>query len=151
MANFSSAAVRQERTGWRDDSLSLRHRVWGYDCPGVDLDFPMLEFSTGQPVALIEYKARGARIPDLKSPTYAALRVLANNSSIPFMVVFYDASTWVFRAIPANQRGVELLNHSVVMSEREYVAWLYRLRRLTLPTGLSNQLSDYKPEPSKWI
>lgn len=151
MMNKSLPTVRQERTGWRDDSLSLRHRQWGYDCPGVDLDFPMIEFATGMPVALIEYKARGARIPDLKSPTYSALRVLANNSNVPFLVVFYDASTWVFRVIPANPRGLELLNHSTLMSEREYVDWLYRLRRLTAPPALLNQLSIYKPEPSKWI
>lgn len=142
--------VREERTGWRDESLSRRHRDWGYDCPGVDLDFPVVEFSTGQPVALIEYKALGARIPDLSSPTYSALRTLANNSNILFAVVFYNAANWVFRVIPANPQATNLLKHSLVMSEREYVEWLYTLRHLVAPSGLLNRLNSYKPEPSKW-
>ena len=32
-------SVRAERTHWRDEALSERHRLWGYDCPAVDVDF----------------------------------------------------------------------------------------------------------------
>lgn len=31
----------QERTGWRDEEISARHRIWGVNCPAVDLDFLM--------------------------------------------------------------------------------------------------------------
>ena len=36
------AEVRPERTGWRDEKLSQRHRMWGWDCPAVDIDFLLL-------------------------------------------------------------------------------------------------------------
>ena len=47
--------VRQERTGWRDEALSKRHRDWGWDCPAIDIDFLMIEYDKGKSVALVEY------------------------------------------------------------------------------------------------
>ncbi len=85
--------VRPERTGWRDQQISNRHRLWGWDCPGADLDFVMVEFDKGLPKALVEYKALGAAFPNQKHPTYQALRVLADASGIPFLIVFYDSRT----------------------------------------------------------
>jgi hypothetical protein len=60
----------EERTGWRDEELSLRHRLyWGRDCPAVDVDFMLsdapemfddnfrlVEYYHSKPKALIEYK-----------------------------------------------------------------------------------------------
>ena len=73
MPLFSPDGVRQERTGWRDQAISLRHRTWGFNCPGVDFDFLMLEYSTGKPVAVVEYKHYRARMPDREHPNYRAL------------------------------------------------------------------------------
>ena len=56
MKNYSVDGVRQERTNWRDQELSARHRTWGFNCPAVDLDFLMVEYNIGKPVGLIEYK-----------------------------------------------------------------------------------------------
>lgn len=39
-----------ERTGWRDERLSRRHREWGFDCPMVDCDFIAVEFDHKEPV-----------------------------------------------------------------------------------------------------
>ena len=48
--------VAPERTGWRDEKISLRHRMWGFDCPAVDVDFVMVEFDRARVVAIVEYK-----------------------------------------------------------------------------------------------
>jgi hypothetical protein len=141
---YTQPTVRQERAGWRDENISRRHRIYGWDCPGVDLDFPMVEFNRGLPVALVEYKAIGAKMPNLTSPTYNAMRVLANNSGIPFLVVFYDSRTWWFRVIPANVRALYHLPKVTLFSEREYVTFLYKLRGLPLPAELN--LNTFKPQ-----
>lgn len=59
----------EERTGWRDQELSNRHRTWGHDCPAEDVDFlldtqptmfndsfRLVEYYHARPKALIEYK-----------------------------------------------------------------------------------------------
>ena len=46
----------KERTGWRDQALSERHRAWGWDCPALDMDFVMIEYDNGKATALVEYK-----------------------------------------------------------------------------------------------
>ena len=48
--------AKAENTFWRDGALSLRHKKWGYDLPALDMDFLMIEYDHGIPVALIEYK-----------------------------------------------------------------------------------------------
>jgi len=53
--------VRPERTGWRDLELSKRHRQWGWDCPGIDLDFLFLEYDRGKAVAIVEYSTHVPR------------------------------------------------------------------------------------------
>lgn len=45
-----------ERSGWRDMELSGRHRIWGFNCPAVDLDFLMVEYNLGIAIAVVEYK-----------------------------------------------------------------------------------------------
>ena len=50
--------VKQERTNWRDEALSQRHRQWGWNCPGLDLDFVFLEYDKGRAVAVVEYKTK---------------------------------------------------------------------------------------------
>lgn len=45
-----------ERSGWRDQEISLRHRKWGFNCPCTDLDFMLLEYNHGAPVAVVDYK-----------------------------------------------------------------------------------------------
>lgn len=46
--------MKEEKWGMRDQDLSERHRLYGYNLPCVDLDFPLLEFHHEKPVALIE-------------------------------------------------------------------------------------------------
>ncbi len=76
-----------ERTGWRDREISSRHRRWGFHCPGVDLDFLLIEYHRAEPVAIIEYKHHRAARPDLSHPSYRALLALAERvPKLPFLI-----------------------------------------------------------------
>lgn len=148
MQNWSPDKVRQERTGWRDEAISSRHRVWGFNCPAVDLDFLVAEYNVGKPVALIEYKHNLAWIPNLQHATYRALSDLADgyrDAPLPFLVVFYWPDLWAFRVLPVNTVAHEHFITGDTFSEREFVRRLYRLRRLVLTRELEGKLNDALP------
>lgn len=136
--------VRQERTGWRDEDISARHRLWGWDCPAIDIDFLMVEYDYGSPKALIEYKYwnETARHPNLNSPSYAAIRELADNSKIPFLIVFYFKNPWIFHVVPGNQFAslAGFPDQNRHWTEREFVESLYRLRGRLLPQDIDAKL-----------
>lgn len=137
--------VRQERTGWRDAEISARHRVWGASCPAVDLDFVLAELHLGEPVAVVEYKHHAALPVNLASATYAALRKMADRAGVPFVIAWYWPDTWAFRVRPLNSRASALFENPEDFTERQYVARLYRLRRLVLTRELENVLGDGLP------
>jgi len=138
-------AVREERTGWRDQSISQRHRLWGFNCPAVDLDFLVVEYNVGKPVAIIEYKHHGAKYPDWHHPTYRALISLANIARLPFLVVFYHNVDWWFRVVPVNGHAKKYYEHWQGMTESEFVASLYRMRRVVLTNEIADKLHSVKP------
>lgn len=138
-------AVRQERTGWRDEKISNRHRQWGFNCPAVDLDFLMVEYNLGKPVALVEYKHEGAAPPNLRHATYRALVELANLASLPFYIAFYNNEAWWFKIIPVNDRAKELYKPNQGMSELEYVASMYALRRQVVEQEVMANLNTARP------
>ena len=92
---------RNERTGWRDEALSQRHRRYGWDCPAVDLDFLLLEYDHGKASAIIEYKNEHAPIQYASHPTYQALIDLGNRADLPVIAARYttDFSKWKITAI----------------------------------------------------
>lgn len=147
MQVWSSDGVRQERTGWRDESISARHREWGFNCPAVDLDFLVTEYNVGKPVALIEYKHYRARFPELQHPTYRALSALADGycEPLPFLVAFYWPEIWAFRILPVNEVAQKHFSAGETLCERDFVIRLYRLRRLTLAVHLRDKLSRQLP------
>ena len=130
--------VRTERTGWRCEAISRRHREWGYNCPAVDLDFVVAEYNHGKPVALIEYKDHHARQPDLLHPTYQALIALADGYSggaIPCLIAVYCPEQWWFRVVPLNEVARIHYAHirsSETLTEQRFVRSLYLLRQKTL-------------------
>lgn len=144
--------VRPERTGWRDPEISLRHREWGFDCPAVDLDFLVVEYNIGKPVALIEYKHHFARVPDTRHPTYRALADLADNyggngGALPFLLVFYWPEVWAFQVQPMNKVARDCFHAPVLhLTEREYVQRLYQLRGRTLSAHLKDKLNASRPQ-----
>lgn len=141
MGNINTPQVRPERTGWRDEALSLRHREkYGWDCPAVDLDFVLVEFNRGEPAGLVEYKAGGARHIDLQHPSYRSLGKLASNSKVPFFVVFYDEN-FTYRVIPANDYAKKYVPFTKTFCERDFVRLLYKIRGLEAPEGILEDLN----------
>lgn len=120
--------VKAERTGWRDQKLSERHRLWGWDCPAVDIDFLMLEYDNGKAVALVEYKHQNAPMQKITHPTYQALIDLGNRAKIPvFNVRYADNFLW-WIVTPLNKIAQHYLPEQKKMTEQEWVAFLYQLR-----------------------
>ncbi len=129
--------VRQERTGWRDAMISQRHRMWGYNCPAVDLDFLVAEYNYGKPVAIIEYKDKRAQQPDITHPTYKALVALADGyigGPLPCLIATYCSERWWFRVSPLNEAARAHYGHlgDKVITEQRFVRGLYLLRKKSL-------------------
>jgi len=138
--------TRLERTGWRDQEISLRHRMWGFNCPAVDLDFLMVEYNLGKPCGLVEYKHHHAQMPNVKHATYRALSELASMGSLPFIIAFYWPENWAFRVYPVNQIAKHHYGEGQAMSEYQYVQSLYRIRRLKITEQIADKLNKTMPE-----
>jgi hypothetical protein len=141
--------VKPETHGFRDERISRRHREYGWNCPAVDLDFCLVEYNFGKPVALVEYKHHSAATPNLKHPTYRALRMLADKYSdgaLPFFISFYWPDIWAYRVLPVNYAAMEHFADFETVSEREYVKRLYRMRRMTVALELLPKLKTELPE-----
>lgn len=124
----SPREVRNERTGWRDLALSRRHRTWGWDCPAVDLDFLFLEYDRGKAVALVEYKHERAEAQFASHPTYQALIDLGTRADVPVFACRYaDDFSW-FRVVPLNELARVYLPDPLIMTEPQWVTFLYRVR-----------------------
>lgn len=125
--------VRAESTGWRDLSLSRRHREWGIDCPAADIDC-LVEIARGVPVAIIEYKKANAPIAE-SVQSIRSIEILADRAKVGFFLVRYsNAKDWFFRIERANPIGTEMLRSEgfripAAFSEVEFVRFLYRIRR----------------------
>jgi hypothetical protein len=132
--------VRDERTGWRDQALSQRHRFWGWDCPAVDLDFLFLEYDRGKATALVEYKNEHAGPQRASHPTYQALIDLGTRANIPVFAVRYsdDFSWW--RVIPLNSVAKKHLSNRAEMTEKQYVEFLYKMRGYSVPKDVLDGL-----------
>lgn len=145
MQKWSPDGTRQERTGWRDESISLRHREWGFDCPCADIDFLLVEYHIAEPVALVEYKHHRANFPNLEQAGYRALQRLAEKAQIPLLLAFYWPEIWAFRVYPLNPLAEKHFYEGEGLSEYDYVARLHRLRRLVLSQELTRLLNTVKP------
>lgn len=121
--------VRAERSGWRDEWMSRRHRdYYGFNCPMVDIDFLVTEYNHGRPVALVEYKHECAAEMYVTHPSFQALVWLADGRKLPsFLVRYGDKGSW-FEATPLNEAARRWVPQAQRMSEIEYVNLLYRLR-----------------------
>lgn len=120
--------VRRERSGWRDEGLSRRHREWGWDCPAIDIDFLMLEYDTGEPVAVVEYKHESAKPVDPSHASYRAILALTEAACIPFFVVRYKADFSYWRVTPVGRIATQFLSEPRTANEQQYVRFLYWLR-----------------------
>jgi len=134
--------VKQERTGFRDQALSERHRKWGYNCPAVDIDFLLVEFDYSQPVALVEYKHERAAPQSPKHPSIIAIATLATHSRIPFFGVRYTDDLSSFLVVPLNPKAKEHLSHRATATEEQWVAFLYQLRGRVIPNDVLAKIRE---------
>ncbi|NPV52204.1 MAG: hypothetical protein HPY71_01620 [Firmicutes bacterium] len=128
--------VRQERSGWRDKALSERHKLWGYDCPAIDIDFLLIEYDHGRASAIVEYKHEKARLRNWSLASYLAMIDLGDRAGVPVFVCRYagDFSWW--QVIPLNGKAREYLRKETMMTEGEWVSFLYELRGSAVPEGV---------------
>jgi hypothetical protein len=138
-----------ERTGWRDEALSRRHRTWGAKCAGTDVDFLFIEYSFGVPVAIFDYKhwmklKKGG--VDLNDYNNLALASVANNSKIPFSIAFYWPDIWAFLVLPVNEYARGYFSQDEMLTEREYVSRLYKMRRSVLVDNVKDKLYNALPK-----
>ena len=102
----------------------------------IDIDFLLLEYDKGRAVALVEYKHELAKIQYASHPTYQAIIDLGNRAGIPVFATRYkgDFTEWTVTAL--NGRGKVLLPERTVMTEREWVTFLYGIRGYVPPEEL---------------
>ena len=155
--------VRADGTTGMDETISERHKRWGMDVPCADFDFPVFEFGYGKCVAIIEYKQNRAHPSVLRTKRTQALFTI--NPSLPTGVVVYnrwdangeDPEWWSFRIVKGNKALRDSLRsligpldhliqewkgvQCVVLSEAQYVRWLYHLRNLPCPQQVTDDLN----------
>lgn len=138
-----------ERTRWRDEEISLRHRDWwGRDCPMVDIDFLAVEYNHGLPVAVVEYKHYNRKALELEHANYRALTELADRAQIPFLVATYWPECWAFSVTPVNELARSIYRKpGKMLTEREFVQSLYYMRDIEAHKyiGVLEQLHDELP------
>ena len=134
-----------ERSGWRDVQLSIRHRKYGCDVPATDIDHLLIEYDCAQPTALIEHKHLLAGAVNLSHANYRATTELADRANLPFFVVRYNPERWTYRIQPANGIAQGVVFDPATCTEREYVEFLYRIRGREAPPELLAQLNDIRP------
>lgn len=132
--------VKKERTGWRDENLSERHRRWGWNTPCVDLDFLFLEYDKGKAVALIEYKHENARAQYASHPTYQALIDLGTRAGVPVFACRYAGDFSWFKIVSLNDIAKEWLPKRQEMTEAELVSFLYHIRGYSVPQSVLDGL-----------
>jgi len=134
--------TKQERTGWRDNSISFRHRLWGDGLALLDIDgiFLGIEAKYKTPIALIEYKHELAPAQKITDWSFEVLSNLGTMAGLPVFAVRYaDNWSW-WNVIPVNKMAKEKLPQRKEMSEFEYVSFLYQLRGQNMPADIKNFL-----------
>lgn len=141
--------VKQALYNYDQSWLSDRHRLFGFNCPALDVDFFMIEYDKGSPMALIEYKHQNCSLK-LWHPSFKAMRVLADNSKIPFFITIYSPDNFAYYVIPMNDyaRQVPWCDQPRWFNEKNYVRMLYFLRKKQCPTEILASLNGDKLPPN---
>lgn len=118
----------QERTGWRDERISRRHRKWGIGCTATDFDFLMLEYVKGEPSAIVEYKNEFAPVQYPTNPQYQALKKLGDKAEIPVLACRYSDDFQRYKIVPLNDCAKNFLPEREELDEISWVKLLYKIR-----------------------
>jgi hypothetical protein len=122
--------------------MSERHRLWGFDCPAVDIDFLVIEYDFEVPRALIEMKYISADIDQSKA-SLKSLTNLANAAKIPFFIVTYFNDIngiRKYRIEQKNKYAEEIIIEKKDLTEKEYVSLLYKIRGRIIPLSVYEKL-----------
>lgn len=136
--------MRRFDTGWRDGIIPVRHRFYGFEAPAAGMKLPMIEYDRGEPLAVINYLNRADGLPrgEDVNAAYGAFGRLSDITGVqlPFMTAVYDPRTWAFQVYPHNSAAYSFLDVTpepgkavMYMTERQFVANLYRLRGRHVP------------------
>lgn len=121
-------SLTRERTGWRDERISERHRKWGIGCTATDFDFLMLEYEHGNPSAIIEYKHEKAPKQYSSNAQYQALIKLSNSAKIPAIACRYSDDFSKYKIIPLNEYAKKFIPERIEVDEISWVTLLYKIR-----------------------
>lgn len=141
--------VAPERNGWRDEAISRRHRQYGFHCPAVDLDFVLVEYASGKPKAIVDYKHANAAGVDAGHRSFDAIRSLCewHEPPLPCWIAYYRDSPWRFKVKPLNEKAEDVFGRDPQwLTEREYVATLYLLRYGNIPAAAEKILEGCDDE-----
>lgn len=127
-----------ERSGFRDEGISRKHRQWGKELTATDIDFLMNEYraDTHQPKAIIDYKHEKRDVASYEDSAVTAQAVLATNAGIPFFIVRYSADYCDYWVFPRNRFATRFIYETDLgrrMDEASFVEFLYKLRDLPKP------------------
>jgi hypothetical protein len=125
-----------ERSGWRDEAISRKHRHWGFNCPCVDIDLLAIEYDIGTASGIVEYKNEHANAFTPDNPSYKALVGLGNKAELPVFVCRYTDDLKKYTAVPLNEHASIYLPKRTEMSEEEWVELLYKFRGREKPKYL---------------
>ncbi len=138
-----------------DMQLSARHRQWGASVPCVNVDFLAVEYSMSRAAALVDYKRftnptvcrwLDGATRALVGANEQAWAGLATAAQLPAVIAVYWPQTWAVIAVALNAAARDVFGAWSALSEREWVAWLYRVRSLSLSDpSVVALLNDVKP------
>ena len=155
-----------ERSGWRDDDISLRHRCWG-GLPQQDID--ALVVGVGEQLSIFDHvwleygeNHEPACLAELKAENTPrdhhqdlALIALAERAQLPAFLIRYwkapqPAQAWHFYVFPLNQLAKEWVAGGLEMGEADLVWLLYKIRGRTPPDQvirwLDGLVDPYDPD-----
>jgi len=121
--------TRQERSGWRDEWISRKHREWGSSLGLVDIDWLVIEYSEKTPKAIIDYKNSAIKEINLNESIYVVQRKLGDMAGLPAFIVWYSKDPIWFKILPLNSFAKNYIGRPCFeMTEEEYVAFLFEIR-----------------------
>ena len=138
-----------ERTGWRDQEISERHRLWGDDLYSVDIDFCMVEYYSRRGVLMVDYKNWMKKESlYIHTASHDTLSWLADGRNLPFCKVLYNFDTRprTFEVIPVNDAAKAYFGTRQILNEEQWVRHQYHLRGLAMTDRTLNILEKLKYE-----
>ncbi len=133
----------RERTGWRDMAISQRHRLYGYDCPMFDIDFMCVEYDKSMPVCLVEYKNIQGQL-NVDSANIKALINLGNMANLPAFAALYVNDFSLYLIYGLNDLAKKYFSSPKIITEVEWVEFLYKLRGKNAPMIVLRSLNGFK-------